>query len=146
MLPLVFRAAGPSMAPFVPCQNRRSLPTIDVFSRANRFLYEKVSSYPRHFDKWGRESGVYESYVAMYKTGMGALLESLVKEKKLPSPDFDRLLLIPAAAEKLASWCEESPKLDTRVSVLDLVTIGSRSTQRGDQSCEVERLTWLANR
>ena len=79
------------------------------------FCTTKVSSYPRHFDKWGRESGVYESYVAMYKTGMGPLLKSLVKEKKLPSPDFDRLLLIPAAAEKLASWCEESPKLDARV-------------------------------
>ncbi len=90
-------------------QRRRAVPSVDVFSRANRFLYDKVSSYPRHFDKWGRESGVYESYVAMYKTGMGPLLESLVKEKKLPSPDFDRLLLIPAAAEKLASWCEESP-------------------------------------
>ncbi|GIW89638.1 MAG: hypothetical protein KatS3mg109_0070 [Pirellulaceae bacterium] len=96
--------------------SNRALPNIDVFSRANRFLTRKVSSYPHFASQWGREAGVFESALSIQIADETVdVLGRFVKRASLCDTPLEGILPLPGVAEKLAAWCHISPKLAKRV-------------------------------
>lgn len=94
-----------------PAQNdsraNRATPNIDVFSRANQFMY-KVSS----LSEWGQAAGVRDSFNMIYGGPTPLILTKLANKQPLGSrAKLVELLQLPGVAEKLSSWCDQSPKL-----------------------------------
>lgn len=94
----------------------RAAPNVDVFTSNNRYL-QKTSSYPAHFDRWGRESGTWEVVNGLYDDPKTKQVFSGLKQAgKVECPQLRSLLRgSKRARAKLASWCQQSPALRVRV-------------------------------
>lgn len=103
----------------------RATPNVDVFTSNNRYL-QKAANYPAHFDRWGRTSGVWEMVNGLYSDPRTAAVRSGLHNRKLACGDLSWVLSRPAMAQKLASWCQKSPRLKARVEQ----TLGADWQQR----------------